>query len=164
MRLFRSIFFCTILITFFLHLEGFSQSVQSEIKNLSEGADIILTGKVVKQNSSWNQDRSRIYTDVIVQTDEYLKGEYAEKNITLTTPGGEVGEIGELYSHMPRFINDEEVLLFVKKDTKDMKYKVLNGEAGKLTLYRDKNGEIVTSFNKRISSLKKEIKNFVEAQ
>jgi len=165
MRLFRSIFFCTILLTFFLHLEGFSQSVQSEIKNLSEGADIILTGKVVKQNSSWNQDRSRIYTDVEIQAEEYIKGDYNQNTIVLTTLGGEVGEIGELYSHMPRFNNDEEVLLFVKKDTNDMKYKVLNGEEGKLTLLEDKNGgEKITGFNMKISELKKEIKGYVKAQ
>jgi len=165
MRLFRSIFFCTILMTFFLYLEGFSQSVQSEIKNLSEGADIILIGKVVKQNSSWNQDGSRIYTDVEIQAEEYFKGDYNQNTIVITTLGGEVGEIGELYSHMPRFSNDEEVLLFVKNDKKDLNYKVLNGEQGKLTLFDDKNaGEKITGFNMKISELKKEIKGYVEAQ
>jgi hypothetical protein len=155
------IIFSVVMVTFFFHFDVHSQSDESKIKNLSEGADIILTGKVVEQKSNWNEDRTRIYTNVVVRAEEYLKGNYSEKSIALTTLGGEVGEVGELYSHMPRFSNDEEVLLFVKKDKKDMNYKVFNGEDGKMTLYRDKNGEMVISGNKKISTLKNEIKNFV---
>ena len=153
-----------------LLLSGFkistlSQTKPTDIKNLSVAADVILTGKVTKQNSSWNKDRTRIYTDVSVEVDEYLKGTSSNKTLVVTTPGGEVGEVGELYSHMPRFSKDEEVLLFVKKDKKDMSYKVLNGEDGKMTLYTDKKtGEKVTSSNKKISTLKNEIKNYVEQQ
>ena len=60
MRLFQTIFFSAILITFLINSEGRSQSIQSEIKNLSEGADIILIGKVVDQKSQWNSDKSKI--------------------------------------------------------------------------------------------------------
>ena len=153
-----------------LLLSGFkistlSQTMPTDIKNLSVAADVILTGKVTKQNSSWNKDKTRIYTDVTLEVDEYLKGNSSNKTLVVTTPGGEVGEVGELYTHMPRFSKDEEVLLFVKKDTKDMSYKVLNGEDGKMTLYTDKKtGEKVTSSNKKISKLKNEIKNYVEQQ
>ena len=154
----------------FLLLSGFkstslSQTIQSDIQSLSKGADVILTGKVTKQNSSWNKDKSRIYTDVTLEVEEYLKGNNGNKTLVVTTPGGEVGEVGELYTHMPRFSKDEEVLLFVKKDTKDMNYKVLNGEDGKMTLYTDKKtGEKITSSNKKISKLKNEIKKYVEQQ
>ena len=146
-------------------ISSLSQTIQSDIQSLSKGADVILTGKVTKQNSSWNKDKTRIYTDVSVEVDEYLKGNSSNKTIVVTTPGGEVGEVGELYTHMPRFSKDEEVLLFVKKDTKDMSYKVLNGEDGKMTLYTDKKtGEKVTSSNKKVSTLKNEIKNYIEQQ
>jgi hypothetical protein len=142
-----------------------AQSIQSTTKSLSENSDVILEGKVVKQNSSWNQNKTRIYTEVTVEIDEYLKGNKGNKTLIVTTPGGEVGDVGELYSHMPSFSNDEEVLLFVKKDKQGENYKVLNGEDGKLTLYRDKKtGEKVTSFNKKISTLKKEIKSYVDKQ
>ncbi len=98
-----------------------------------------------------------------MQVDEYLKGNKVNKSIVVTTPGGEVGEVGELYTHMPRFNDDENVLVFVKEDKKDKSYKVLNGEDGKMTLYNDKiTGEKVTSSNKKISMLKKEIKNYVD--
>lgn len=140
-----------------------SQSFQSKLKSLTDGADVVLTGKVVKQTSSWNSDRSRIYTEVTVKADEYLKGNTSENTLSVKTLGGEVGDVGELYSHMPKFSNDEEVLLFVKKDNKDLSYRVLNGEEGKITLYEDKaTGEKITSSNQKISTLKKEIKSYVE--
>jgi hypothetical protein len=151
-----------------LILSGFkstslSQTIQSDIQSLSKGADVILTGKVTKQNSSWNKDKTRIYTDVSVEVDEYLKGNSSNKTIVVTTPGGEVGEVGEIYSHMPKFKNEEEVLLFVKKDKKEMNYIVVNGEEGKIALYTDKKtGEKVTSSNKKVSMLKNEIKNYTE--
>ena len=126
---------------------------------------MILTGKVAKQNSIWNKDKTRIFTEVTVEVEEYLKGNNGTKSIVVITPGGEVGEVGELYTHMPKFSKDEDVLLFVKKDKKDLDYKVFNGEDGKMTLYTDKKtGEKMTSSNKKVSSLKKEIKNYVEQQ
>jgi hypothetical protein len=140
-----------------------SQTIQSDIQSLTKGAEMILTGKVTRQNSSWNKDKTRIYTDVTVEVDEYLKGTSSNKTIVVTTPGGEVGEVGEIYSHMPKFKNEEEVLLFVKKDKENMSYKVVNGEEGKIALYTDKKtGEKVTSSNKKVSMLKNEIKNYIE--
>ena len=85
--------------------------------------------------------------------------------MVVTYLGGEVGDVGELYTHMPKFEDDEEILVFLKRDERNSNYKVFYGEEGKLTLYRDKiTGERVTSFNKKISSIKKEIKNYVEKQ
>jgi len=165
MRLSSSFIFTCILLIVFLQFNSHSQTVQSEIKNLSEGADIILTGKVITQNSAWNKEGSRIFTNVVIQAEEYIKGDYIEKTIVLTTPGGEVGEIGELYSHVPRFSTDEEVLLFVKKDKKSNNFTVFDGESGKISLYNDKTtGEKVTSRNKKITTLKSEIKNYVDKQ
>ncbi len=165
MRAIHPIFFCAVLITFFLHFEANSQTIQSEIKNLSEGADMIVTGKVVDQKSQWNSERSRIYTSVTIQVDEFLKGSNNQNRIVITHLGGEVGNIGETYSHVPTFSNDEDVLVFVKKSTKDETLSVFEGEEGKLTLYQNKNsGEKVTSNNIKAIEIKREIKNYVEKQ
>lgn len=139
-----------------------AQNNQKKFKDLSENSDLIVEGKVIKQNSSWNQNKTRIFTEVTVQVDEYLKGNQGNKTIVVITPGGEVGEVGELYTHMPKFSNDEQVLLFVKEDKKDKSLKVSNGEEGKITLYEDKvTGEKVTSSSQKISKLKEEIKEYV---
>jgi hypothetical protein len=142
-----------------------AQSINSDIRNLSQGADMIVTGKVVDQKSEWNSDNSRIYTQVTIQVDEYLKGSDNQDRIVITHLGGEVGDIGETYSHIPTFIDDENVLLFVKKSAKDESLSVFEGEEGKRTLYDDKKtGKKVTSNNIKASELKNEIKSFVEKQ
>jgi len=139
-----------------------AQDQSLEIKKLSKGADVILTGKVTKQNSSWNENKTRIFTKATLQVDEYLKGSNNKNSIEVTYPGGEVGEVGELYTHMPRFKNDEEVLVFLQKDEKNTGYKVFNGEDGKITLINDeKTGKKITSSKVRIDYLKSQIKSFV---
>ena len=82
--------------------------------------------------------------------------------MTVKYPGGEVGEIGETYSHMPRFEDKEDVLVFLKKDEKSADYKVYNGENGKISVINDfKTGEKVTTSNVQINSLKAQIKNYI---
>lgn len=140
---------------------AFGQSV-SELKYLSKGADLILTGKVIQQNSKWNEDRSRIYTNATIQVEEYLKGINNGGSVVITYPGGEVGDVGELYSHMPRFQDNEEVLVFLKKEEKNTGYKVFSGENGKIGVINDpKTGEKVTTSNVQINSLKTQIENYI---
>lgn len=163
MKTVHHIFLTIILSLILLPFEIYSQTSQPKIENLTKQADVILTGKVIEQKSEWNNNQTRISTQSTIQVDEYLKGNEINKTITITTPGGEVGEVGELYTHMPKFSKAEDVLLFVKKDKNNAAYKIVDGEDGKLTLYKDqKTGETITSFNKKISSLKQEIKNYVE--
>jgi hypothetical protein len=144
------------------NIELFGQNIQSFIQNFSEEADVIVIGKVVSQKSEWNSDKNRISTKVTIQVDEFLKGNNLQNNLVVTHPGGEVGEVGELYSHMPKFTNDEEVLLFAIKDKAEDTFKVLQGENGKITLIKDeKTGEKLTSSNVRVSELKKVIKKYI---
>jgi hypothetical protein len=76
--------------------------------------------------------------------------------------GGEVGDVGEMYSHMPRFQDNEEVLVFLKKEDKSTNYKVFNGEEGKINVVMDpKTGEKVTTSNVQIKSLKAQIKSYI---
>jgi len=160
----RTLFLITVLLFGTQNL-SLAQSIQSDIKNLSQGADMIITGKVVDQQSQWNSDNSRIYTNVTIQVDEYLKGSENQDRIVISHLGGEVGSVGETYSHIPTFLDDENVLVFVKKSAKDQSLSVFEGEEGKLTLYQNKNtGEKVTSNNIKASDIKKEIKSFVEKQ
>jgi len=147
---------------FGLFNNSYSQKYSTNIENLSKGADVVLTGKVVQQNSSWNEDRSRIYTNATIQVEEYLKGNTNEGSIVVTYLGGEVGDVGELYTHMPKFEDDEEILVFLKRDQRTSRYKVFNGEEGKLSIVYDKNtGEKVTTSNVQINSLKAQIKSFI---
>jgi hypothetical protein len=146
-----------------IYYTTFAQQMAVELKDLSVGADVIITGRVTQQTSSWNDDNTRIYTKATIQVDEYLKGINNGNSVVVTYLGGEIGDVGEMYSHMPRFEDQEEVLVFLKKDEKNTDgYKVFNGENGKISVIDDpKTGEKVTTSNVQINSLKAQIKNYV---
>ena len=140
---------------------AFAQMGQSELKILSENADVIVTGKVIQQNSSWNENKTRIFTRATIQVEETLKGS-GLNSVVVSYPGGEVGDIGEMYTHTPKFENNEEVLVFLKKDQTGSSYKVVNGEDGKLTVTTDaKTGEKITAQNVKVNTLTAQIKNYV---
>ena len=76
--------------------------------------------------------------------------------------GDDVGDVGEIYTHMPRFEDDEEVLVFLKQDDQSEAFKVLYGEEGKIKVTRDeKSNEKVTSSKVRLNDLKSQIKSYV---
>ncbi|NNG26904.1 MAG: hypothetical protein HKM87_05220 [Ignavibacteriaceae bacterium] len=143
----------------------YAQQIESELQVLSKGADVILIGEVTEQASSWNENKTRIYTKATIQVDEYIKGSNTQSIVTVKYLGGEVGEIGEMYSHMPRFEDNEEVLVFLKKGENNTDYKVFSGEVGKIRVVNDpQTGEKVTTSNVRVSSLKAQIKRLSKEQ
>jgi len=162
MQVTKRYLFDVLIIVCGLYFTSFAQQITTELKELSKGADVILTGKVTQQASSWNENKTRIYTQATIQVEEYLKGNNNGSSVTVTYPGGEVGDVGELYSHMPRFEDNEDVLVFLKKDENNTDYKVFNGEDGKISVINDpKTGEKITTSNVQINSLKAQIKNFI---
>ena len=156
-----NLFFAIVIVISF-YSTSFAQLTSSGVENMSKNADLILTGNVVEQNSSWNENNTRIYTQATIQVEEYLKGSNNSGPVIVSYLGGEVGDVGEMYSHMPRFENNEEVLIFLKKDDKSTNYKVFNGEEGKINVVMDpKTGEKVTTSNVQINSLKAQIKSYI---
>lgn len=158
----REFLLLVLVILFGFYFTSHAQLSSPEIKILSEKADVILTGKVVQQNSSWNEDKTRIYTRATIEVQDYIKGNKNGNSIVVSYLGGEVGDIGESYSHVATFENNEEVLVFLKKNELNEDYNVLYGEEGKINLVNDpRTGELVTSSNIRVSSLKTQIKNLL---
>ena len=165
MQMFRSYFLFVLMIISGFYFTSLAQLSSSEIKILSEKADVILTGKVAQQTSSWNENKTRIYTHATIRVEDYIKGNNSGNTVTVTYPGGEVGDIGEMYSHMPSFEKNEEVLLFLKKDTRNTSFKVVNGEDGKITVTTNtKTGEKITSSKRHISSLTAQIKSYIDTK
>jgi hypothetical protein len=146
-----------------LHLTVFAQEEALKLKKLSKEADVIVTGKVTQKESSWNDSKTRIYTRTTVEVEEYLKGSNQTSLVEILSMGGEVGEVGEIYSHMPRFEDKEEVLVFLRKDSKSEHYKVSNGEAGKISIFSDdKSEKKKTGLNVSLNELKRQIRGYLE--
>ena len=139
-----------------------SQQIATNLKTLTKNSEVVLIGKVSEQESKWNENKSRIYTDVTIEVNEYLKGKTEEKSITVSHLGGEVGEVGELYTHIPTFKEQEEMVLFVKMNKNDGKYRVYNGDNGKIEIIENNNSkEKFTKSNKKVDDLRNEIKNYL---
>lgn len=161
MKLFTNL----LILSFIFQAAIYSQSFNTDLKTLSQNADAIITGEVVAINSYWGKDKSMIYTDVTLKVNEYIKGDNSQASIIVRHPGGEIDGIGELYSHMPTFENEEEVLLFAKKDAGSDKYIVYDGENGKIQIIEDRiTGEKITALNMKISVLKAQIKNYLRVK
>jgi hypothetical protein len=72
----------------------------------------IVRGQVVLMRSYWNHEKMLIHTDVKLLIDEYLKGE-GPKELTITIPGGTVGEITQWVSDTPQFHVGDYGIIFL---------------------------------------------------
>ena len=156
------LFIINISLLFLFHSIVSSQSFKTDLKTMSKNADAIVAAEVTAINSVWGKDKSRIYTDVTLAINERIKGDKQGGSIVVRHLGGEVDGVGELYSHMPKFSEKEEVLLFVK-EAADSRYEVLNGEEGKIQIITNEtSGVKTTAMNKSLKSFKTQIKNYLE--
>jgi hypothetical protein len=114
---------------------GISQPSGGAPTDLTHQAEIIAVGKVSALEPQWSEDGGSIFTRVTLHVGEYLKGSGGQA-LVLVTPGGEVGGVGEYYSHAARFSRDEEVVVFAERNKRGA-YRVAGGHRGKLTITTD---------------------------
>ncbi len=129
-----------------------------KIVDLSKRSEIVAVGKVASLKSEWTPDKQRIQTRVTLSVNEYVKGA-AGNSVELVVPGGEVGAVGELYTHMPKFSQGEEVVVFVSKDKKG-RFRVVGGSDGKYDIEHDiRTGKSVVAGNRPLDEFKAEIRS-----
>jgi hypothetical protein len=103
---------------------------------LAREADVVAVGHVSSMISEWNDTRTSIRTRVTIAVSEFVKGGEPGSSLTLYVPGGEVGTVGELYSDMPVFHRDEDVVVFAQR-TPQGAFRVAGGSLGKYSVTRD---------------------------
>lgn len=125
---------------FWLGFESAALFAQSKIlttNDLTNQADVVAVGKVASMKSEWNADKSRIITRVNINVREFLKGGGSDQSLVVVTPGGEVGDVGEMYSSTVQFFRDEEVVVFAhKKSGRD--HEVAGGTQGRVPIHEDR--------------------------
>ncbi len=130
----------TILIAvFFLALSApgaFGQAKPVTLEELTRNSEVVAVGQVKNMTSEWDETGTRIRTKVFLSVDQYVVGSGSGNSLTLYVPGGEVGTVGEIYSHMPVFKRDEQVMVFAAQD-KMHHYRVSAGEQGKFSIQKD---------------------------
>ena len=131
---------------------------------LARTADVIVVGRVAGLVHEWTSDHARIQTRVTFAVDQTIKGADAGRNITVIVPGGEVDGVGEWYSHTARFMQDEDVVLFAKKDQSGS-YRVAGGEEGKLTITKDaRTGARIVPQSGTVEQFTARIKSILKSQ
>ncbi len=103
---------------------------------LTRQADVVAVGRVSSLLPEWNETRTRIRTRVVISVSEFVKGSNAGSTLTVYVPGGEIDGVGEMYSDMPAFRKDEDVMVFAAKD-KNERYHVAGGVEGKYSIKTD---------------------------
>ena len=138
-----------------------SQSRRISTDELAQTSEVIAHGKVRETKSEWDASASRIRTRVTLTVDEYLKGG-GGGTMDVYVPGGEVGSVGEVYSHAAKFSKDEDVVVFAGKDRKG-RYRISGGSQGKFTVTRDeKTGRQIVSHYWTLDDFKGRINRAVQ--
>jgi len=123
------------MIGFLPHI-AYPQAAKASLKELTETSHAIFTGRCLKKESAWNSTRTKIFTQVRIQTGELIKGNPGAEAV-ITVPGGQIGQTLYEVSDMPNFMEGEEVLVFLWKHPSG-KNLVTGALQGKLTIVQEK--------------------------
>lgn len=149
----------TIGLTSFIPEDGHGQSKAMSAEELTSRAAIVAVGRVTSLRSEWSGDRTRIVTQVTVTVDQYLKGNQQSRTLTITVPGGEVDGVGELYSHIARFRDNEDVVVFAERDARGG-FRITGGEQGKFTVTTEtRTGKRVVGENQLLEVFTSRVQN-----
>ena len=78
------------------------------VEEAARTSDAVVRGRVEKRTSRFSKDGSRIVTDVVVSVASAWKG-HPGTRVTVTVPGGEIGDVGQWVDAAPTFADAEEV-------------------------------------------------------
>ena len=128
--------------------------VKLTLGELVSNAEWIIIGTVSGQKSEWNADRTNIQTVVSINVQEWVKGRpfstgpdgkntsdplscSSNKSVSLTVPGGTVGETWQWVEDTPVFRDGEKALVFIDSGAEGI-YSVAGSVQGKYTIVNDR--------------------------
>jgi hypothetical protein len=162
-RLFCRAILLPVVLILTLFSTGFAQQRAVSADDLARRADAVVVGRVADMKSEWADGGTRIVTRVTLDVREHLKaGDAVGKTVTIWTLGGEIGEVGELYTHVPTFQPNENVVVFLQKyGSQD--YVVAAGTQGKYNIERDPvSGESVVAGKQTLEEFRVAVKRAIQ--
>ncbi len=109
-----SICFLTGLILILSHAPLSALMLGISTEELTRNAELVVSGKVERVESSWTADGKSIVTRATVLIDEPVKGQQQDGRLVVEYEGGEVGSIGLKVSDMSPLVKGSDVILFLK--------------------------------------------------
>lgn len=96
---------------------GATTLLRAGLDELVRGNELILQGRVLDVHSYWNADHTFILTDVRLRPESFLKGtRRADEDVTLTLPGGTVGETTVLLIGTPEMVPGSDYVVFLNRE------------------------------------------------
>jgi hypothetical protein len=128
--------------------------VELTLDELVSAAGWIIIGTVAGQESKWNADRTNIRTVVSINVQEWVKGQpfstgadgkntadplscSNSKSVSLTVPGGKVGDVNQWVEDTPVFRDGEKALVFISSGNGGI-YTVAGSVQGKYSIVDNK--------------------------
>ncbi len=107
---------------------------RESIEQMTQASEVVIRGRVLRTEAQWDEAHRSIWTYAEVKVEEALKGT-APMIILVRSPGGEVGDIGQLVAGAPRFEVGEDVVLFLFRPPDDSRsFGIHTLSAGKVAL------------------------------
>lgn len=96
---------------------------------ITKTADYIIEGTIEKVESSWNTEKTLIFTYSDFKIGKYDKGTpFTEDKLQIVTEGGEVGEIGQWVEDQPIFHQGKKVRIYFQGT--DGEFSIVCGQMG----------------------------------
>ncbi len=135
--------------------------LKMSMEELTASSEEIVQGKVKEITSQWDEKKTLIYSEIKVEVKERIKGEEERKEIVIRQLGGKVGDIRLKVIGVPVFQEEEEVILFLKKDKKQLKKFYVTGlSQGKFAVKKEKVERRSIPVRQFIGDIKHIIKKF----
>jgi hypothetical protein len=115
-----------------------------EVEDLTRASSDIFQGYVLSTSTYWNNERTKIYTEIRVQVKEAFKGGIAAgQTVTVTQLGGEKDGVMLDFAGRPEFTDGEQVVLFTTRGQR-ADFVVMGLKQGKM---RVEGNEVVRDFS-----------------
>ncbi|HSP16430.1 MAG TPA: hypothetical protein VLV78_16920 [Thermoanaerobaculia bacterium] len=85
-----------------------------------ENAASIIVGKTVKKEARWDDAHRWILTYTTIRIERVIKGLPAQQEVTIVTPGGQVGDVRQDTSGVPEFEEGSEHVLFLRNTNRGL--------------------------------------------
>jgi hypothetical protein len=95
---------------------GATTLIRQGLDELVAANRTIVVGEVLDANSYWNENHTFILTDVRIAMHDVLKGDVAERELTVTLMGGEVDELTSLIVGGPELNPGNSYVLFLHEE------------------------------------------------
>lgn len=110
--------------------------VRLGLEQLSQASTEIVRGRVISQESRWNQDHTQIVTFTTLEVQDAMKG-HPPATVVIEQPGGTVGNIRVRVAGTALFKTQEDYVLFLEPSASPSQYLLVGMVQGCYPIVRD---------------------------